>query len=143
MPRTTKERYSVLLIDDSEDDRLFMRRVLRQNPRFAIVGEVFDGEDAIGYLSGTGGFNDRGLHPFPDVLLLDLKMPRKTGHEVLEWLQTQHFNELFVAVVSGSILPEDVERSMALGANAYYQKDALKEELEAMVRQIEDLLDRN
>ena len=135
-----KEKYSVLLVDDSEDDRLFVRRAIQQNPKFFIVGEVCDGEDAIAYLKGQGAFNDRERHPFPDAMFLDLKMPRKTGHEVLQWLQAQSFNGLFVAVISGSFLPEDIARSKALGAHAYYKKNALKEEQEAMIREIADLL---
>ena len=142
MPRAQNKTYSVLLVDDSEDDRLFMRRALDQNPRFAVVAEVCDGEDAIEYLSGQGGFGDREKHPFPDIMLLDLKMPRKTGHEVLQWLQAHKLGGLFVVVVSGSFLPEDVARSMALGAGAYYKKNALKEEQAAMIRAIENLADK-
>jgi CheY-like chemotaxis protein len=142
MPGQKKEVYSVLLVDDSEDDRLFIRRILRQNPRFVVAGEAVDGEDAIAYLSGKGEFENRRIHPFPDVVLLDLKMPRVSGHEVLEWLRTRSFDRLFVAVVSGSFLPEDIAKSMALGADAYYKKDALKQRLEAMLLEIESLLDR-
>ena len=136
-----KETYSVLLADDSEDDRLFMRLAIARNPRLTIVGEVSDGEDAISYLAGKGDFADRAQHPFPDLLLLDLKMPKKTGHEVLEWLNRQPFDKLFVAVVSGSFLVQDVQRSMNLGAHAYYKKNALKEEQEAMIRHITLALD--
>jgi CheY-like chemotaxis protein len=141
MARMAKDKYSVLLVDDSEDDRLFMRKAIQRNPRLAIVGEVYDGEAAIAYLEGREGFKDREKHPFPDVMLLDLKMPRKTGHEVLEWMQTKAFGGLVVIVVSGSFLPQDINRSMALGANAYYKKSALKDELEVMVREITQLLD--
>jgi CheY-like chemotaxis protein len=136
-----KDKYSVLLVDDSEDDILFIRRAIRHHPRFVIIGEVHDGEDAIRYLSGEGDFNDRARHPFPDVILLDLKMPRKSGHDVLRWLREQPFKNLFVAVVSGSFLPEDIERSLALGANAYYKKNALREEQEDLIRSIERSLD--
>jgi len=137
-----KKTYSVLLVDDSEDDRWFMRRALNGNSRFSVAGEACDGEVAIAYLSGQGGYEDRGKHPFPDVVLLDLKMPRVTGHEVLSWLQTQSFKGLFVAVLSGSILPEDIARSMALGAHAHFKKNAMEGERAAMIRVLEDLLDR-
>jgi CheY-like chemotaxis protein len=136
-----KDIYRILLVDDSEDDRLFIRRAISSNPRLAIVGEVGDGDLAIDYLAGRGAFADRAKHPFPDAMLLDLKMPRRTGHEVLQWLQTQSFKDLFVAVVSGSFLPEDIALSMAFGANAYFKKNALKEEQEAMLREVISLLD--
>ena len=140
--RVAKDRYSVLLVDDSDDDRLFMRRAIRSVSGLVLVGEVCDGESAIEYLSGHGPYTDREKHPFPDVVLLDLKMPRKTGHEVLQWLQTQQFSDLFVAVVSGSALPNDIARSLDLGADVYFRKSALREELEAMVAEITRMLNQ-
>lgn len=137
-----KDIYSILLVDDSEDDRLFIRRAIQKNPRLLIVGEVCDGEEAIAYLEGKSGFTDREKNPYPDAMLLDLKMPRRTGYEVLQWIHSQSLPQLFVAVVSGSFLPEDVARSMAFGAHAYYKKSGLKAEQEAMVREIVQFLDK-
>lgn len=137
-----KSKSTVLLADDSDDDRFFLRNAISRNPRLVVVGEVQDGEEAVAYLSGQGIYGDRSKHPFPDVLLLDLKMPRKTGHEVLEWLQTQSFDQLRVIVVSGSILPEDISKSVALGADAYIKKSPIREEQLAMVREIEAVCDR-
>jgi len=136
-----KEIYSVLLADDSEDDRLFIRRALRKNPRFLLVGEVGDGEAAVAWLAGQGDCSNRAKFPFPDVLLLDLKMPRMSGHEVLAWLQTQSFANLRVVMVSGSFLPRDIAGSRELGAEAYFKKDALEEQLRAMLADILKLLD--
>jgi CheY-like chemotaxis protein len=130
--------FRVLLADDSEDDRLFLRMALSENPKLALVGEVCDGEEALSYLTGEAGFADRTKFPFPDVMLLDLKMPRKTGYDVLRWLRTQSFENLVVIVVSGSFLPEDISTSLALGAIAYHRKIMLKEERELLFREIED-----
>ncbi len=132
--------YKVLLVDDSEDDRLFLRMALSDNPRLAVVGELCDGEEAISYLSGKGQFADRQKYPFPDVMLLDLKMPRKTGYDVLAWLRAQALNELVVIVISGSFLPEDVAQSLALGATAYHRKAMLKEERDVLFVEIEGSL---
>ena len=137
-----KEKYTLLLVDDSEDDRLFIRRAIVRHPRLEIVGEVCDGEEAIAYLEGRGFYQDRQKYPLPDAMLLDLKMPKRTGHEVLQWLHSQPFDEMFIAVVSGSFLPEDVARSMAYGAHAYFKKTALKLEQEAMLREIIQRLDK-
>jgi CheY-like chemotaxis protein len=137
-----KDKYSILLVDDSDDDRLFIRRAISKNLRLEIIGEVCDGEQAISYLAGRGEYADREKHPLPDGMLLDLKMPKRTGHEVLQWMRGQPFDEIFVAVVSGSFLPEDVARSMAYGANAYFKKTALKAEQEAMIREILQRLDK-
>lgn len=133
----TIRKHGVLLADDSEDDRFFLRTAINRNSRLAVIGEVQDGEEAIAYLSGLGAFRNRQQHPFPDVLLLDLKMPRKTGHDVLQWLRKQSFRQLRVIVVSGSVLPDDVIRSYALGADCYLKKSSLRDEQMAMVHKIE------
>jgi CheY-like chemotaxis protein len=140
MSAPQKGTFGVLLVDDSEDDRLFLRMALHDNPRLAVVGELCDGEEAISYLSGRGEFADRAKFPFPDVMLLDLKMPGKTGYDVLNWLRTQSFNNFVVIVVSGSFLPEDISRSLALGAAAYHRKAMLKEERQVLFSEIEGSL---
>jgi len=134
------KQFTVLLVDDSEHDRLFMCRALNQSSKLTVIWEACDGEEAIAYLSGQAAFADRQKHPIPDVLILDLKMPRVTGHDVLRWLQPRTFDKLVVIVLSGSSLPEDVAQSLALGADAYYKKSVFKEELDAMVREIEKLV---
>lgn len=141
MYQDSREKYRVLLVDDSEADRFFMRRALKDNGKLAVVAEVEDGEAAMSYLSGKGGFSDRQKYPFPDLMLLDLKMPRATGYEVLAWLQTQSFEDLKVVVLSGSFLPEDIAKTLELGADAYHMKTVVKPEQEIMIRQIEGLLE--
>jgi CheY-like chemotaxis protein len=135
-----KDIYSILLVDDSDDDRLFVRRALGKRPGFVVVGELCDGEEAIAYLAGQGEFSNREKYPYPDVILLDLKLPKKTGHEVLEWLQAQSLGKLRVIVLSGSFLPEDITRSQKLGVDAYFKKEALAEDRHAMVAEMEKLL---
>jgi DNA-binding NarL/FixJ family response regulator len=135
-----KHTFSVLLVDDSEDDRLFLRRALCKNPGFTVVGELCDGEAAIDYLAGHEEFSNREKFPYPDVLLLDLKLPRKTGHEVLAWIQAQKPEKLRIIVLSGSFLPEDIIRSRELGADAYFKKEALEEEQQATIADMEKLL---
>ena len=141
-PHQTKmtKKFTVLLVDDSEHDRLFMCRALDQSSKLTVIREACDGEEAIAYLNGQAAFADRQKYPIPDVLILDLKMPRVTGHDVLRWLQTRTFDKLVVVVLSGSSLPEDVAQSLALGADAYYEKSIFKDELEAMVCEIEKLV---
>jgi len=137
-----KDSYSVLLADDSDTDRLLLRLALLRHPRLTIVGEVQDGLEVIHYLSATGRFKNRKKYPFPDLLLLDLKMPLQTGHEVLAWLRDNSFKNLQIAVVSGSVMSEDLCQSLALKADAFFVKSADRREREAMVCDIERLLDR-
>lgn len=125
------------MVDDSPDDRLFMRMALSKSSKLVIAWEAGGGDEALAYLSGEGEFHDRSKYPFPDILLLDLKMPRITGYDVLEWLQSKSYQNLVIVVVSGSHLPDDISRSLSLGAKAYYQKTIVRSELERMISEIE------
>jgi CheY-like chemotaxis protein len=84
---------------------------------------VRDGQEAIEYLSGDGKFSDRTLYPLPHLFILDLKMPRKTGLDVLGWLHEQpELRCLPVLVLSSSAQRTDIERAYELGANGFVVK---------------------
>jgi CheY-like chemotaxis protein len=129
-------KFTVLLVDDSMDDRLFMRRIIERSDRLIVVGEARDGQEAIDYLGGDGLFSDSNVYPRPDILFLDLKMPRKNGFDVLDWIKSECPKNLLVFVASGSWLAEDVARSRALGADGYFKKSSEKREQEEMIRKI-------
>jgi len=112
----------ILIADDSADDRFLLQRSLRSVPRCEVVGCAEDGNATVQYLSGEGNFSDRTRFPFPDLLLLDLKMPGMNGFEVLEWLGQRVFRDLRVVVLSGSALEEDINKARRLGANEYLVK---------------------
>ncbi len=139
--KTGPRRYTVLVVDDSHDDRFILRRSIGVDGRLEIIGELENGEDAVAYLGGKGKFADRGSFPLPDLLLLDLKMPRKNGHEVLEWLRSREMSEPVVVVLTNSIMPEDLQRSLALGAAAYHVKTAERGQHHAFIQALEQLLD--
>lgn len=113
--------YSVLLADDSDDDRTLFRLALRKVPGMRLVAVTHDGDQAIAYLAGRGEFADRKTFPYPDVLFLDLKMPRVTGFEVLEWLKNRE-QKPFITVFSGSEMEGDMKQAFALGADTYNVK---------------------
>jgi CheY-like chemotaxis protein len=117
-----KQKYQVLMADDCEDDCQLVEMAFRNSERLQFVGHVCDGEEAIAYLKGEGKFADREQYPFPDLLLLDLKMPRVDGYDVLRWLQTQSFPQLVVVVLSGSDRREDMAMALQLGAHFYQSK---------------------
>jgi CheY-like chemotaxis protein len=118
-----REQPIVLIAEDSENDLLMLRRAFRQASILAPMQHVSDGEQVIAYLKGEGKFGRRDEFPLPDVLLLDLKMPRKNGFEVLEWLQTQpSLRELRVVVLTTSEELRDVNRAYALGAASFLTK---------------------
>jgi len=99
-----------------------------------------DGEQAIAYLSGSEAYADREEHPFPDLVLLDLKMPRLDGFEVLRWIRTNPpTKSLPVVVLAGSSFRADIRRALELGANSYAAKPAKFEELQVLIDQIADV----
>src|SRR5262245_18480951 len=76
----------ILMADDSESDRFFLQRAFHASGVGAYFLGVSDGAEGIGYLKGAGRFADRKTYPFPNVLLLDIKMPVVDGFDVLKWL---------------------------------------------------------
>jgi CheY-like chemotaxis protein len=115
------DAFKILLAEDNEDDAVLFERAVRAVPNAHLVWHAHDGDEAINYLEGTRIFSDRKEHPFPDVLVLDLKMPNRNGFEVLEWLGGR-FPRLKVGVFSSSDLPEDISRAQVLGAHLYQAK---------------------
>lgn len=89
------------------------------------------------YLNGTGSFVDRQHHPIPALVLLDLKMPRANGIEMLEWIRRHpSYHELPVIILSGSELQDDMRRAYAAGANSYFVKPLKFESLVAVIKNI-------
>jgi CheY-like chemotaxis protein len=119
----SKEHYSVLLADDSVDDRFFlMRAITGAAPRLRVTGEVQDGEELIAYLSGQEPFGNREKYPIPDLLIMDWRMPRKDGFEVLEWLQEHPFPRLKVAVMADSSGTAHRAEALTMGASFFFSK---------------------
>ena len=126
-------RNAILLADDSEDDELLFRRAVRISGLANPVIIVRDGEAAIAYLKGEGAYADREKHPLPTVLMLDLKMPRKNGFEVLQWVKQQpELKDLLVVVLTSSERQEELERSYELGANSVLVKPCGVEDLQEL-----------
>jgi CheY-like chemotaxis protein len=113
----------ILLVEDRDDDVLMLRRSFQKagiNNPMQVVG---DGEEAISYLLGTGKFSDRVEFPLPELILLDLKMPKIDGFEVLRWLRSQrNFSGIRVVVLSSSESIQDVNLAYNLGANSFLVK---------------------
>ena len=137
---------AILLVEDDEADILLLRRAFR-NARIANpLTEVHDGQAAIQYLSGEGDYADRARYPIPFMILLDLRLPKLSGFEVIAWLRDQpQLVDLIVVVLTASDHVTDVTKARDLGANSYLVKPGNFEELVQMVKRIKGrwlLLDR-
>ena len=128
---------AILLVEDDEADILLMQRAFR-NARIANpLIEVRDGQAAIQYLAGDGVYADRARYPIPFLMLLDLRLPKLSGFEVLEWIREQpEFGELIVVVLTSSVHVPDEARAHELGANSYLVKPGDFDELVELVKGI-------
>src|SRR5438093_7191297 len=115
---------TILLAEDDPNEVLLLQRALvKASLTTDSLKVVSDGEDAMAYLSVQGIYADRGRYPLPALLLLDLKMPRKSGFEVLSWLRKQpQLRYLAAVVLSSSNNHHDVRLAYELGANSYLMK---------------------
>lgn len=116
--------HTILLVEDSPADILLMQRAFRQAALSQISLQIVrDGDDAVLYLSGEGKYGDRSRYPLPAIVLLDLKLPRRSGHEVLAWLKQQpQLKRLPVVVLTSSRESIDLNQAYDLGANSYLVK---------------------
>ncbi|HXC99695.1 MAG TPA: response regulator [Verrucomicrobiae bacterium] len=139
MPADPHKIFPMLLVDDSPEDRHLFKSSLRHDTRLRLVAEAGDGREALDYFEGRGRFADRDKFPLPDLLLLDLNMPRVNGFEVLAWLQKRAFNH-FTVVLTDSMRSEDIKRALDLGADLYQMKPRRDRDRLAMALALEELL---
>ena len=114
-----------LLIEDNDDELLAAERSFLASglAKSARLRTVKNGLEAIDYLLGTLPYNNRVAFPRPDVIVLDIVLPKINGLEFLEWLQRDaSVADIPVVAVSGSINPDEIRRALGFGAAAYYPK---------------------
>ncbi len=113
----------VLLVEDDESDVLFLKRAFKKAAlphRLQVVG---DGREALHYLSGVGPYADREKHPTPSHVLLDLKLPEKSGFEVLEGIRNDPaLKDLPVSILTSSCESADIQKAKLLRADCYFVK---------------------
>lgn len=127
--------HTVLVVEDSADDVLFIRRALKKAGIACPLHVVGDGDAALEYLEGRGAYADRAAFPFPTLMLLDLKLPRRSGLEVLEAVRGHPLrSRIVIVVLTGSRQSVDVDRAYVLGANSYLVKPIAPDALTELVR---------
>jgi len=128
---------ALLIVEDEANDRFLIERAIRKAQIANPLRMVENGEEAIEYLSGAGRFADRTAWPLPILVLLDLKLPRRSGIEVLNWIRSSpRFETLPVVVLTSSPEGGDVRRAYQAGANSYLVKPVAFEGLHKMIESL-------
>ncbi|HEY3369227.1 MAG TPA: response regulator [Prolixibacteraceae bacterium] len=127
----------ILLVEDNPDDELLTLIAIKDNK---IVNEVIvahDGQEALDYLFGSGKFKDRDLKSMPQVILLDLKLPKVDGLEVLQQIRSNQMTKhLPVVILTSSKEEIDIVKSYHFGANSYIRKPVDFEQFSEAIKQL-------
>ena len=114
---------TILLVEDNPDDEALTLRALKRNNILNPVVVARDGVEALDYLFGAGAYTGRDLHVMPQVILLDLKLPKVDGLEVLQRLRANERTRLLpVVILTSSKEEQDLIQGCSLGANSYVRK---------------------
>jgi CheY-like chemotaxis protein len=125
----------ILLVEDTHSDVLLIRRAFLRANIVNSLEVISDGDTAVSYLAGEGIYRDRDRYPLPGLILLDLKLPRRSGAEVLTWLRQQPIlKRLPVVALTSSREYADVNRLYDLGVNAYIVKPVAFDDLVELMR---------
>lgn len=128
----------ILMADDDEDDRLMTEKAMKKNHLANDIRFVVDGEDLMDYLLQKGKYNKENA-PVPDLILLDLNMPRKNGREALKEIKTnEKLKSIPVIVLTTSEAEEDIVKSYELGVNSFVTKPVTFEGLVQVIKDIDN-----
>ena len=127
----------LLLVEDNPDDEALTLRALKKHNLANQIIVAHDGQEALDFLFGNGEFSGRDTNDLPQVVLLDLKLPKVDGLEVLEAIRSHHqTRNMPVVVLTSSNEEQDIIRSYALGANSYVRKPVDFEQFIEAARQL-------
>jgi CheY-like chemotaxis protein len=127
---------TILLVEDEENDVFFMQQAMQRAGVLNPIRIASDGQEAIDYFQGTGKFANRQEFPLPCLVLLDLKLPRVMGLDVLKWIRQQPEVSAIVIVLTSSREEADIEAAYRLGANGYLVKPPGASQLNDIARSI-------
>jgi CheY-like chemotaxis protein len=128
----------ILLVEDEEGDVFFMQHAMQKVGMLNPLQVASDGQEAIDYFKGTGKFANREEFPPPCLVLLDLKLPRVMGLDVLKWIRQQPEVSAIVIILSSSREEADIATAYRLGANGYLVKPSDVNQLTDMAKSIKD-----
>ena len=127
---------SILLVEDDPADVRLIQRAFNKLNSDVTVHRLSNGDDAIAYLAGDSPYDNRAAYPMPSVVLLDIKLPRRSGFEVLEWVRRQAsaVRRLPVVMLTSSKFPADINRAYDLGVNSFILKPVTFDSLVEITR---------
>lgn len=129
---------TILLVEDNPDDAELIAYAFDKVGVLNPLVRLADGDAAVDYLGGTGTYSDRLHHPLPALILLDLKLPKRSGFEVLAFVRAQKTtHNTIVVVLTSSNQQADVDRVYDLGANSYLIKPVSRDRLIELVRSLD------
>lgn len=134
-----RSNFNILLVEDDQNDVALIKRALKQSEITNPVFVVGNGDEAISYLLRHEPYSDRIQFPYPDVILTDIKMPRKNGLELLRWVkENPMYRVLPTMVLSASSDAQDIKQAFYLGASAYFVKPTKYSDLVSLMKRIHD-----
>jgi CheY-like chemotaxis protein len=129
---------TILLIEDDAADASLLIRAFKRSGVANPIRHLRDGEEALAYFEGIGDLADRDKNPLPILILLDLKLPRMSGLELLQWMRPRrHLRRLPVVILTGERDPTYMEAAYDLGANSYLIKSPKEDEVLGLVELIQ------
>jgi CheY-like chemotaxis protein len=134
------QRPTILLVEDNDEDAFLLRRALRLEKVDCALQVVEDGQEAIEYLGGSGKYADRAQYAFPQLVLLDLKLPYVHGFEVLAWVATQPAcKDLRIIILTSSGEERDRDKAEQFGIKWYFTKPPSKELMATVVKNLQEV----
>lgn len=130
---------TILLVEDDPNSVFFFEHVIEKLEIVNPVHVVTDGQEALDYFAGAGKFADRRAFPMPGLVILDLKLPRASGFEVLREIRAHpEWRKLIVVILTASGSDDDIAKAYELGANAYLVKPIELTDFTKIVQAIKD-----
>lgn len=134
-----EDMITIHMCDDDPDDRLLFKDAMDEANMLNEISFTRDGQDLLDFLNRTGEHQDLKDKPLPDIILLDLNMPRKDGREALREIKSnEKFKHIPVVVLTTSKQDEDILKSYNLGANSYISKPVTFEKLVDLVSRLSE-----
>lgn len=126
--------HRILLVEDDPADARLVQRAFDKAGVNATLMRLTNGEEAVAYLAGEAPFDNRAAHPLPSIVLLDLKLPRRSGLEVLRWIRNRSdgLRRMPVIMLTSSRHALDVDRAYDYGANSYLAKPETPRQLQEL-----------